>query len=56
MSNSKRYRLHRKVRDEGYRVDAYIRTVYTPWNSVTVTDSVRTLMDIYHYSLQTEIV
>ena len=52
---SKRYRIHRNVRNEGVTIDAHKRTVYVT-SEDQVTPLVELLRDRYGYSIQFEIV
>ncbi len=54
-ANQKRYRLHRKIRKEGYDLKTRKRTIYFPFTQTEFSDSVLLLRDYYGYSLQSEI-
>ncbi|MDB0601094.1 hypothetical protein PL373_08030 [Tenacibaculum maritimum] len=54
-SNSKRYYLHRKIKEKGIKYNPFLRTVYWAWNQTLEDNHVLRLRDEYNYSVQTEI-
>lgn len=51
-----RYRLHRKLRLNGYRVNSRERTVYVFFEDTELSDDIRRLHKEFGYSIQTELV
>lgn len=53
--NQIRYNLHRKIRQEGFKLSARKRTIYVYFKNLDFTESVLRLRDEFGYSIQTEI-
>jgi hypothetical protein len=53
---NRRYRLNRKVRNQGYRLTTKLKTIYVPFTDTNLPDSLFTLRDNYGYVIQIEIV
>lgn len=57
--NNRRYYLHRKCREDGFKIDAWVHTVYVPFSenigTETLAKPVRALVKEFDYSVQIEI-
>lgn len=53
--DNRRYYLHRKVRGNGLKLDAFARTVYVVFDIVELPPPVVELQEKFHYAIQTEI-
>ena len=53
--NYRRYRLHRKVRDAGHRLNVRKHTIYTDYNQIAYGKYVLELVNRFKYVIQTEI-
>lgn len=50
----KRYWLHRKIKANGFKVDAFKRTIYV-FNDAIINNDIKTLRDKYGYNVQVTI-
>lgn len=53
--NRKRYRLHRLIRSEGFKLITRERTIYVYFDNINFTENVLKLRNEFEYSIQTEI-
>lgn len=56
LRNRTRYRLHTKIRKQGYTLVTKERTIYIPYTQEEFNKEVDRLTNEFSYSLQTEIV
>jgi len=56
-SRNNRYYLHRKVRQQGFRLVSKLRTIYVTASSkdIEITCQLARLVKVYGYAIQTEI-
>ena len=54
--DARRYYLHSLVKKSGYKIDVRLKTIYIPFNQTELHNSVKSLRDVFNYSVQTEIV
>lgn len=53
--NYQRYKLHRIIKNEGYKYNAHKKIIFIPYTQTEqLTESVRALMKIFNYKVQTE--
>lgn len=56
MSSNNRYYLHRKVKQNGFRVNSRMKTVYIPFTVKQLDKYCTKLRDVYNYNIQLELV
>lgn len=54
-TRNRRYRLHYKIRKQGYRLSAKTKTIFASYALNVYSKDVQILRDEFNYSLQTEI-
>jgi ribosomal protein S20 len=53
--NAKRYRLHFRIRKQGYRLNTKERTIYVEFETEIKSKQVKKLQNEFGYAIQTEI-
>lgn len=54
-SNQQRYRLHNRIRKQGFELNTRLRAIYIPAETTNFTRQVIRLRNIYQYAIQTYI-
>lgn len=54
-TRNRRYRLHYKVRKQGYRINIKSKTIFAPYTSQTFSTQVKQLIHSYNYVIQSEL-